>query len=356
MRRLFRNIFVLFLTFCSLPVGQLAAQGLGRGTPDRPITNWPVADPDSLGLDAAALEEHRVRCEESEASACLVVWRGEIIQEWYAPDYPSDPIAMQPWIGTRSAAKSVGGLLAGMLIADGNIPDIDTPVSEFIPEWVAGADSGVTVRHLLTMTSGVARNPEGVRGPGVVAAKNLREFAMRLPLEATPGERWNYSNEGAQLLAAVMEEAADMPLAAYARERLFDPIGMATSFMRLDEYANTVLIGGMRTRLREFARIGQLVANNGSWNGSQLVPEAWIRAMLTPVEQNEYYGYLWWIDEELGAYSAAGTFDQLIYVLPDVDLVAVRLQRDVKSGRTGDYWGRTTPTILRRIVRGGGDN
>lgn len=154
------------------------------------------------------------------------------------------------------------------------------------------------------------------------------------------------------MLSPVLEKAAGMPLSAYIRERLFGPIGLETSRMLVDEYYNTVLIGGMQTRLREFARLGQLVANHGNWNGREIVPAEWIEEMLTPVPQNPYYGYLWWIDEEAGAASAAGTFDQVIYVLPDVDLVAVRLQGDVESGRTGHYWSRETPGLLRRIVTG----
>ncbi|MFT5517331.1 MAG: CubicO group peptidase (beta-lactamase class C family) [Rhodothermales bacterium] len=141
-----------------------------------------------------------------------------------------------------------------------------------------------------------------------------------------------------------------MPLAAYARERLFDPTGMQTTHLMVDEYYNTVTIGGMRTRLREFARVAQLMANVGKWNGAQIVPAQWVRDSVTPGEKNAYYGYLWWIDQEMGAYSAAGTFDQTILVLPEQDLVAVRLQRDVESGRNGHYWNRETPVVLRGIV------
>ena len=313
---------------------------------------WPVVSADSLGLDAEALEAHRRLCEESEASGCLVAYRGEIVQEWYAADFPAEPVMMQPWIGSRSSVKSVAGIITGMLISDGRIGGVDDPVSGYIPTWSAGVEAGVTIRHLLTMTSGVARNPEGRRGPGVVAARNTTAFVLQLALQDQPGERWNYSNEGAQLLSPILEKAAGMPLASYVRERLFDAIGMETSRMLVDEYYNTVLIGGMQTRLREFARIGQLVANRGTWNGREIVPTEWIDEMLTPVPQNPYYGYLWWIDEEAGAVSAAGTFDQVIYVLPEEDLVAVRLQRDVESGRTGNYWSRDTPGLLRRIVAG----
>lgn len=344
---------VLALSAFALLAPAALAQGLGRGTADAPVTEWPVAAPDSLGLDLDALEAHRALCESSEATACLVAWRGHVVQEWYAPDYQGTPEAMQMWIDTRSAVKSVAAVLAGMLIADGRIPSVDAPVATLLPEWTAGADGGVTLRHLLSMTSGVARNPAGVQGPGVVAARDTRSFVLQLGLDAAPGERWAYSNEGAQLLSPLLERAAGRPLAAFARERLFDPLGMRTSYLMVDEYYSTVTIGGMQTRLREFARIGQLVANGGTWNGERLLPAEWIDAMLTPGPRNPYYGYLWWVDPELGMASAAGTFDQVLYVFRDLDLVVVRLQRDPKSGRNGHYWNRETPRLLRRIVEKG---
>lgn len=346
------RVAVLSLLFFSgYQVAQ--AQGLGRGSISQPVTDWPVADPDTMGLHAHVLQVHQEFCRDSEASGCLVAYKGFIVQEWYSPDYPADPTQMQPWIGTRSAVKSWVSILAGMLLADGKLKSIDDPVSDYIPEWKAGTESGVTVRHLLTMTSGVARHTGEGPHPGVVAAQNTTDFVLALPLNQEPGVRWNYSNEGAQLLSPILERAAGMPLAAYARERLFDPIGMRTTTMLVDAYYNTVTIGGARTRLREFARIGQLMANEGRWNGEQIVPASWVHESTQPIEENEYYGYLWWIHPETGAYSAAGTFDQIIYVFPEIDLVAARLQRDVESGVTGRYWSKDTQVLLRQIVEGG---
>lgn len=349
------SILRLLLSAATLVTATFSAsgQGLGRGSMDDPVTDWSTATADSLGLDAGALEQHRVRCEETQATACLVAYRGIIVQEWYAADYPADPVFMQPWIGTRSAAKSVFGILAGMLIDDGAIGGVDDEAATYIPEWQAGADSSVTIRHLLTMTSGVAKYAEGRRSPGVVAAKNTTAYVLGLPVDTRPGDKWAYSNEGAQLLSPILERAAGMPLAAYARERLFGPVGMETSMLMVDEYYNTVAIGGMHTRLREFARLGQLIANGGMWNGEKIVSGEWIDEMTTGVEQNPYYGYLWWVDEEYGAYTAAGTFDQVLTVIPDLDLVAVRLQRDAGPGRTGDYWGRETSALLRTVVPAG---
>ena len=338
-------VLVAFL----LTVQTAAGQGLGRGTVERPVTDWPFADPDSLGLDAAALQEHAERCAASHASACVVAYRGFIVQEWYAESFPGDPVVMQPWIGTRSATKSLVGLLTGILVDEGTVESIDEPIARYLPEWEAGVEAGVTLRHLLSMTSGVARNPPGTRGPGVVAARNLDEFVFALPLDTIPGVRWNYSNESAQLISPLLERAAGTPLAAFARERLFDPIGMRTTTMLVDEYYNTVTIGGTETRVREFARVGQLLLNRGDWNGETVVSQSWLETMLTPSPLSEYYGLTWWLHADDGAVAAAGTFDQILYVFPELDLVTMRLQRDGPQGPVR-YWDAETRSIIRRIV------
>ena len=337
------------LIFCVVAYPAMA-QGLGRGGLDQPVMDWPVANPDTMGLDMEALKEHQELCRRSEASGCLVAYKGFIVQEWYNPNFPSDPPHMQPWIGTRSAVKSWVGLLVGMLLADGKIKSINDPVSNYIPEWKAGAEAGVTIRHLLTMTSGVAKHAGEGPHPGVVAARNTTGYVLNLPLARAPGERWSYGNEGAQLLSPILERAAGMPLAAYARERLFDPLGMRTTWLHVDEYYNTVTIGGARTRLREFARIGQLMLNEGNWNGQQIVPAEWVRESTQPIPENEYYGYLWWVHADANAYSAAGSLGQVIYVFPELELVAARLQRDVEPGVTVRYWNGETRVLLRRIV------
>jgi hypothetical protein len=94
---------------------------------------WETADGVSLGLDAHALEEHRALCEETRADACLVVYKGKIVQEWYSPRYHTPMYAM-------SSTKSVTGILTGMLIDDGKIASIDDSVCTYIPEWVCGGE------------------------------------------------------------------------------------------------------------------------------------------------------------------------------------------------------------------------
>ena len=324
--------------------------GLGLGTPTEPVDDWPEADPGAMGLDTTALAEHAALCEASAAVACLVAYRGHIVQEWKAPDYDYGP-----YIGIASATKSVTALLVGMLIGDGAIGSVDDPVSRYIPEWQAGADSSVTLRQLLTMTAGL-----GQLRPfeSMLAAPDATSFVLGLPLAGSPGQHWSYSNEGVQLLSPLLERAAGMPLAAYARERLLGPIGARWSRFDVDEYGNTLTPGGMEVTLRDFARIGQLVANEGRWNGEPVVPASWIEALGTPTPQNPGYGLLWWLDAESDALAAVGDGDRVLLVLPEDDLVAVRLQRiaTIPGTASASYFndrGRmhaAARDILKRVV------
>jgi len=340
-------VFVIILFSTNLNV---FAQGLGMGTEDEPITRWPTADPLEMGLDTTALNEHAELCVASAATGCLVIYKGHIVQEWKSSDHD-----FGPYLGTASATKSITALLVGMLIADGKIGGVDDLVSDYIPEWKAGRDSMVTIEQLLTMSAGLDRlSPPR----SVLAAKDMTAFVIDRPITQSPGTRWIYSNEGAQLLSPILEAAAEMPLAAYARERLFGPLGMFWSHFYVDEYYNTVTYGGMETTLTEFARIGQLILNNGQWNGIQILEPEWIEAMSTSSSTNPGYGYLWWLIERHNAIAAAGDGDRILTIFPGKDLVAVRLQRiaSVPGTYTETYFndrGRMhakAADILARVV------
>jgi CubicO group peptidase (beta-lactamase class C family) len=284
--------------------------------------DWKVATPASLGMDTAALAAHRRLCEESGADACVVVHRGALVQEWYGPRY-AEPI------GAMSSTKSVTGLLAGMLVADGKLA-ADHPVSRYIPEWRAGAEAGVTVRQLLTMTSGLPDAPAGAREVGSVTDKEA--FTFGLPLAAKPGAAWAYSNDGAFLLSPLLDRAAGEPIEDYARRRLFAPLGMRNTRLHVYPDGQAWTHADMETTARDLARIGQLMLNGGRWGGAQVVPEAWVRESVRPSQQlNPQYGLLWWLNVP-GGYAARGYLSTNVYVFPAQEMVVVRMQRRPVEG------------------------
>jgi CubicO group peptidase (beta-lactamase class C family) len=277
---------------------------------------WQVADPASLTARLPELERHKRLCERTNADACLVVHRGKIIQELYSARYHEPTTAM-------SSTKSVTGLLVGMLIDDGKIRSIDEPVCTYISEWCAGRKAKVTLRHLLTMTSGLPERT--TTGVGFAGDKN--SFVIAQPVEHEPGTVWAYSNEGVQLLSPILDKAAGEPIQDYARKRLFEPLGMRQTRFRVDEKGHAWTYADIGTTARDFARIGVLMMNKGMWDKRRIVSEAWVEQS-TRVSQtlNPRYGLLWWLFSNPKGYGSQGYLETNLYVFPERDLIVLRMQ------------------------------
>jgi CubicO group peptidase (beta-lactamase class C family) len=131
-----------------------------------------------------------------------------------------------------------------------------------------------------------------------------------------------------------------------------DTMGMDRTRLRVDEYYNTVTFGSAETTLSDLARIGQLMLSEGRWNGTQIVPASWIERSTTPTEATPNYGFLWWIDQKRGNYAATGSLDNLCIVVPELDLVVARMQRDPQPDAGAKYQRVETLKLLRKIVEG----
>jgi hypothetical protein len=277
---------------------------------------WQTEDPASLGVDPQILAEHQTICEDTGADACMVVYKGKIIQEWYSSRYRVPMPAM-------SCTKSVTGLLTGMLVDEEKIESIDTPVCDYIQEWCEGEKGEVTLHHLLSMTSGLKRRWED----GVPSVNDKNPFVITLPLSYKPGTHWAYSNEGVQLLSPILDKAAGEPIQDYARKRLFEPLGMRDTRLRVDQAGHAWTYAAMETTLRDFARLGLLMLNRGTWGGQQIISEDWIQLSTSPSQELfSGYGFLWWLDTPNG-FRADGYLDTNLYVFPEYELVVARMQR-----------------------------
>lgn len=287
--------------------------------PRRPVKDdfWQIANTASLAKSQPALERHKRLCERTNADACLVVHQGKIIQELYSARYREPIMAM-------SSTKSVTGLLVGMLIDDGKIKSMDEPVCTYISEWCAGRKAKVTLRHLLTMTSGLPERTTS--GVGFEGDKN--PFVIAQPVEHEPGTVWAYSNEGVQLLSPILDKAAGEPIQDYARKRLFEPLGMRHTRLHLDEKGHAWTYGDMYTTARDFARIGVLMMNKGMWDKRRIVSESWVEQSTKASQAlNPRYGLLWWLFNSPKGYGALGYLETNLYVFPERDLIVVRIQQ-----------------------------
>lgn len=285
-----------------------------------------------MGLDEARLEAAAANVALAPDIASLLVIRdGRLAFERYFNG--RDAMSAD---NVHSLSKSILSLITGIAITDGQV-DLDSTIDEFLPEHLVGELGGLTVRDLLTMAGGIASDDERPYEwePGVEPGEpSFLEAVFDRPTVAPAGQEFAYNTGLTQVLAAVLTEATGDSLCAYAAQHLFAPLGIDVEHwgMDLDGY----FAGGHSLFLtpREVARIGQLILQDGAWDGESVVPPAWLDESLTEVwdlgcpnlwPSREGYGYLWWLDDVAGrrVWRASGAHGQELLVVPDLDLVVV---------------------------------
>lgn len=254
------------------------------------------------------------------ANEVLVIYKGEEIAYW------RDEACENRGMGTASMLKSWTGLAFGTLLDQGLIGNLEEPACKWLPEWKEGCDNNVTLRHLITMTSGFNRR-SGAKG--ILGQDDNYSYLMETRLDTMPGIRFGYSNESVQLLGMVLERASGMDAQTYFKKHLFAPLGMDSTTLVKDRAGkNWVTYGGCLTTIRDVAKIGMLLRQNGQYNGKQIVSENWINDSLTPSALAPYYGQLWWIDGNSDHFNVAAMGDPGVMMIwfPGLDLLFLRNQ------------------------------
>lgn len=314
------------------------AGGDGASGPDEPADSaatfpgdsWDVADPEDLGFAPERLQAVADEAQEIGSNCLLVARQGQIAGEWYW----NDTAAETPH-EAFSVTKSYTSALVGIAQDDGDL-DISEKASDYIGEWVGTPSEDVTIRNLLSGDSGL-HAPEGF---AVVGAEDATEYGIALNQDDPPGTVWANNEPAIQTLEAVMAAATGEEPAAYAEERLLDPIGARNTAMGTDPSGNTYMFWNLQTTCRDAARFGYLFLRNGNWDGTQVVPEDWVAASTGESSQglNPGYGYLWWLnrtadssegdamvpDAPQDMYWALGAYGQVIQVDSGSETVVVR--------------------------------
>jgi CubicO group peptidase (beta-lactamase class C family) len=291
---------------------------------------WPTADLADTGLDSARLEEaaDAVALSQSVASL-LIVQGGELVFERYFNGFgPADAN------GVHSLSKSVLSVLTGIAIDQGLLT-LDTRIDEVLTADLVGEHGDLTVRTLLTMSGGVeVPDPEAAYEWEPGDTKPFVQAVLASPSVAEPGTEFSYSTGLTTVLAAVLTEAAGMPLCDFAAQNLFGPLGIGIDYWHRE--IGGYFAGGDSLFLtpRDIARFGQLVLDDGAYDGHQLVSTAWLEESLSPVWElgcrarpttPERYGYLWW-NYEIGGHDtwlASGSGSNDLAIVEDLDLVVV---------------------------------
>jgi len=285
------------------------------------------------------------------AVGLLILKDGKIVFE----DYELGVKPETHW-ASFSVAKSISSTLVGIALQQGMLHSVDDPVTAYVPALHGSAYEGVTVRNLLQMASG-ARWDESYWDPksdvsqmsaALIAQKpgGVVNYMRSLPRAAAPGTVFNYSTGETYLIGPVIEGATHKPLAAFLSESLWSQLGMESdATWWLESPGGMGLAGaGLGATLRDYARFGLFVQQDGVVDGKRLVPEGWFReagSAHVVGGKSVDYGYLWWPLPKgdpihQGAFEAQGIFGQFIYINPKEKLVIVALcARSKAEGVTG---------------------
>jgi CubicO group peptidase (beta-lactamase class C family) len=326
-----------------------------------PTTGWRTAPPKTEGMDPAVLATiaGNVSSVYPQVRSVLVVRHGYLVYERYWQGMSASDSD-----NLYSVTKSVVSALVGIALGEGKLKGLDQPVGALLARHLPpDADprlARVTLEQLLTMTSGLAGDDPSLGGDPRISQRQggSRDWVGHIlgrRLATDPGSSFAYSSATSQLLSAVVADATGHSTLAFARDRLFGPLGIASAnapapvFVAhpspavVKAYARAPVawptdpqgyqlgFSGLKLPGRELAKLGFLYLNGGRWDGRQVIPAGYVAASTRPHSTpppdgpGESYGYQWWVTSQGGhpSFLAHGMGGQLVQVVPDLDLVVV---------------------------------
>lgn len=274
----------------------------------------------------------------NDTHAFIVIQNGKLLYEKYWDGYTPKTLS-----GSFSAAKSIISLLIGIALDEGKIKSLDEPVGNYVPHFKNEGLDKVRIKDLLTMSSGTNYREFDKSYFSLNASAYYGDDAgyliSQLKAKEPAGVNWDYRSADTQVLGFIVEKAFGQNISELVSERFMKPMGAeADALWLLDgnekhEKAFCCFNGVAH----DYARFGQLVLNNGQWNGKQIVSESYIKAATTPASYLkdpyeagnpvDFYGYQYWIFNEQGHEVVAqnGLFGQYVYIIRDKNAIVVRL-------------------------------
>lgn len=361
-----------------------------------PTRGWAKAQPEAVGLDGSALVSFdgdlsrgkyllvdsfalyrcgRVAFERSYShdygqiyrkeahergplNAHLTGWYNYFDPAWHPYYHASDLHTMQ------SVSKTVSSIVVGAAITRGDFKGtLDTPLlSYFDAAKVKNVDDRkrrITLRHVLTMTTGLNWNEEVAYDDPkndaslMEATDDWVQYVIDRPMAQEPGKVFNYSSGVSELLAHIFEKETGQDIEQYGEKYLFHPLGI-DHFWKRTPLGVVDTEGGLFLRNADLAKIGYLYLHNGEWEGKQIVSKEWVQQSLaasTPAEEDYQYGFKWWLlprkDRSGFVWMARGFGGQRLMVFPEEDMIAVftgwEILKDEASDR--DLVDRILPVV-----------
>ena len=322
-------------------------------------------NPDNIWRWPLSANYNRYQLSESDAHyldslhtvSFLVIRRDSIVFESYRDGW-NDTLTSNIY----SATKTIVGLLTGIALDEGKIHSLDDPVSRYIPIYNKGRQADVTLRHLLTMSGGMAWNEAYASRFSVTThgyyGNDLYDLVTGLEVTGKPGVQYSYRSGETQLLAFVIEAATGQTLSEYAEEKLWKPMqAERDAYWLLDKKdGDEKAFCCFHATARGVARFARFLLHRGNWDGHQLISEAYMDELMRPAsylkdqwgkDTLSYYGFQTWIMDYHGMRCPylRGMLGQYIIAIPEMNAIVVRLGR-----KRCDVYNREITTDITRYM------
>lgn len=343
------------------------------------VIPWPAGNaenlPECFELDSQ-LRATAAFLIDTDTAALVVLRDGAIVHETYMLNGGKDVA----WL-SMSVAKSFTSALVGIALADGLVASVDDPISDYVPVQPGSAYDGVSIKHVLQMSSG-ARWNEDYSDPDADVFRVGRAmagldggfdgFVAQMSRDLPPNSMCRYNSGETQILGALVRAVTGRSLASYMNEKLVQPLGFERpGYWATDLLGTEMAYAGLNLVARDYARLGECYRNGGRFNGLQVIPEQWVKDSTTfdsPVRAPGRvspdgsviptgYGYQWWLpDGNAGEFMAVGVLNQYIYVNPTQRVTIVKLSANRNYGTAmteAANRGAETLAFLRAVASAG---
>ena len=371
--------------------------GCGSGQTDSayvwPGDEWPTSTPAAQGIDPAAIDALVADIEAGEyglVDAFMLVRNGYVVANHrFTQDYATiaaeydmtnhmynyDHPDWHPYLrGTdlhslQSVTKSVTSAALGIAMDEGLLGGVEIPVMPFFeayePYVTDARKESTTLEDFLTMRSGLQWTTTGGYESDLHSTIQLEasdewiRFVLEQPTDTIPGMRYQYNDGVSVLLGKILREATGQRIDEWARERLFEPIGITDFHWKITPDGEADTEGGLYLSTEDLARFGYLFLRGGEWNGRQIISREWVEASTAPVvtdvapdndRPDPGYGYQWWVpyheDGTTRVFAGNGYGGQFIMVSPEHDIVAVFNGWNIHGGGNRSTWRALQERIL----------
>ena len=298
-----------------------------------PTSAWSTSLPEDQGINSQKLEDMDNFINNNDLyfyiDSLLIVRNGYLVYE----SYPSQIYDENEWHHIYSCTKVFTSALIGIALEEGLIGSLDDHVLDYFPdrdfENLNAWKQSITIRNLLTMTSGIEWTDQ-VNFYQMAGTSDWIQYILDQPMACQPGTVWNYNTGCSHLLAAILENVTALGTLDYAETKLFSPMNITNYSWQTDP--SGIPIGGtlLHVTPRDMAKFGYLYLHEGDWNGTQLIPSDWVDESTQASMSLEFdqghgsgYGYQWWTYRWFNAYTARGSYEQYITVIPDIGMVVI---------------------------------